>query len=1115
MIAPGAARVYADPTMPYLGTLALAFLLPAILAAQATSGNILGTVTDPAGAAVPGAKVIITSLDRGTTYDTTTNEAGNYVQSALPTGMYTVQFEASGFQRYTQNEVRVSVDRSTRIDATLTIGQTTEQVTVTGASAALVTDRAEVSTGLETKQLRDLPTLNRNLTTLQLLMPGAQRVLGQHASSENPQAGLQINNNGQTFGSTNFMIDGTDNNDPVLGIIIVNPAIDSVQEYKYTTGNYDAEYAQAGGAVIQVETKSGSNQYRGSLFHFLRNNNLNARNSFSEPLGPPQLKWNQFGGSFGGPIRRNKLFFFGDFQGTRQRTGASLLTTVPTEAVRNGDFSAFNVPVYDPLTGDASGAGRTLFPGNRIPANRISPQAANLIKLLPQANTGGGAFNNNYNASGSEQFDGNQFDVKVDHQVSDRFRYFSRYSYAGFLKISPPAFGPNVGGPGLSGLLFAGESNARNQNWVVGFNNTFSPTLLTDFRFGYSRYRVNVLPLDFGKNPATDAGIPNVNIPGKPDTSGMPSLVVDGNGGFRMGFSLAVNQCNCPLNQREFVFQMVNNWTKILGNHTIKWGTDVRRAQNLRIPSDTKRNGNWNFGPTVTGLAGVANSGLGPATFLLGLPSGFARFVQNTGDTNPEDLQWRMFYFVQDSWRVTPKLTLSFGIRWDTWFPNVSINPGQGGRYDVTTNNIVVAGLGSNGKAAGVETQWKNFSPRFAIAYQVSPKMVVRTGFGRSFFQEIFGNTFNNTANTYPTFITQQLAQVNPATALFTFAQGPPAVQLPTVPQNGLLPLPDRVGAAYRPVDIRYSYVDSYNLSIERLVTRDTTATVSYVGNIGRFLRIGWPLNQAIPGPGPLNPRRPLFVKYGLTQGINDASNAANNSYNSLQTKLTKRFSNDLTMLVTYTFAKSLDYAGGLMLNGALNRGIADFDRRHAFSLGHNYSLPFGKGKRFLAGATGATRHIVEGWEFSGTSIAQSGLAITPTLVSNAAINSDVGGVSLRPDRVSGADLYDVPGGQSRNQWFNLAAFRVPGLYQFGTSSRGQLRGPGLVELNYSLGKRFPIGENKSLQLRWEVFNAINRTNLANPNTAIDSGAANAARITGILVTTTMRQMQLGARIDF
>lgn len=276
--------------------------------------------------------------------------------------------------------------------------------------------------------MKDLPILNRNITSLQLLMPGAQMHVFQHASGENPQGGLQINNNGQQFGSTNFMIDGIDNNNPVLGIINVNPTVDSVQEFKYTTGNYDAEFAQAGGAAIQVSSRSGTNNYHGSLFEFLQNDKMNARNSFSEPKGPPPLRWNQFGGSFGGPIKKNKLFAFGNYQGTRRRTGASVLTTTPTAAERSGDFSALGVPIFDPSTGDANGAGRTRFPNFTIPSNKISPQSKNLLALLPLPNFGApGAFNNNYVATGSELFDSNQFDLRAEppsaishyHQTSE------------------------------------------------------------------------------------------------------------------------------------------------------------------------------------------------------------------------------------------------------------------------------------------------------------------------------------------------------------------------------------------------------------------------------------------------------------------------------------------------------------------------------------------------------------------------------------------------------------------------------------------------------------------------------------------------------------------------
>ena len=328
-----------ERSMQYL-TITTLLLVSECVYGQATSGSIIGTVADPAGAAIPAAKVTITSQERGTVYNIVTNESGNYIQTQLNSGTYTIEFEAPGFQRMIQKDVRVGVDRSARVDAELKVGQVTQEIDVTGAPPTLVTDRAEVSTGLSRGDVTQLPTLNRNLTSLQLLMPGAQLHTGPHASSENPQGGMQINANGLRFGAQNFLLDGTDNNDPVLGIIMINPTIESVSDYKYTSSNYDAEFAQVGGAVIQVETKSGTNQLHGALFEFLQNDIFKARNSFSEPKGPLPLRWNQFGGALGDRIIKNKLFFFGDYQGTLRRTGASVLTTSPTQAMRDGDFWA-------------------------------------------------------------------------------------------------------------------------------------------------------------------------------------------------------------------------------------------------------------------------------------------------------------------------------------------------------------------------------------------------------------------------------------------------------------------------------------------------------------------------------------------------------------------------------------------------------------------------------------------------------------------------------------------------------------------------------------------------------------------------------------------------------
>jgi hypothetical protein len=1100
--------------------------------AQAVFGSIYGTVTDPSGAVVAGAKVTTTEVNKGITVATTTNESGNYTQPHLVVGAYKVSIEASGFKTTVQENVPVSVDASTRVDVVLQVGEVTQEVTVSAAPSLLKTDRADVSTTLTSREVTQLPVLNRNFTQLELLLPGTSKMNWQHASSENPQGGIQINTNGQLFGMNNFMIDGADNNDPVLGIIMVNPNLDSVQEFKMTSGNYDAEFAQAGGSVIQVDTKSGTNEIHGSAFEFLQNNVFKARNPFSEGLhepgtpepenrGVPPLRWNQFGGAIGGPLIKNKLFGFGDYQGTRRRTGASVLTRVPTAAERTGDFSAFGIPIFDPATGAADGSGRTQFSDpsratpanplglNIIPQNRITSQAANLLNKLPLPNLNETSpFVPNYAIGGSEQFDSDQFDIRIDHYLTERFHYFGRYSYASFLKISPAAFG-EAGGPSLSGLGFAGKSDVLNQNGVLGFNYTLSPTLLTDFRFAATRYRVRVLPLDFGVPAAEQAGLPGLNLPGRDDTSGLPELKILGNGGFTEGFGLDNDQCNCPLTQTENVFQWVNNWTKVRGNHTIKWGTDIRRAQNVRIPSDIHRAGQITFTESVTGSLGVTGSGLAPAAFLLGLPNSFKRFVQNA--TNQQDLQTRMFYFAQDSWRVTSKLNVSFGLRWDTWFPNTSKNPGQGSRYDASDNLNRIAGIGGNSASGGMETQWHNFSPRLAVAYNITPKTVIRTGWGRSFFQGIFGWTFNNTSFGYPTLIQQALPPTSPYASVFSLAVGPPLPVFPEIPSNGLLPLPDGISTDNTPKDLKYPYVDAWNLSVERQVATNVTVEASYVGNVGRHLNSGWQLNSAFPGPGDFNPRRALWQKFGISQGIFNKCDCSSSSYNALQAKVTKRFSNNFSLLANYTWSKALDFGEFGTPTNQFNTkddyGPADFDRASVFNIGHEYILPFGPGQRWLSNAHGVLRHLVEGWQWTGITTFLSGYPFSPTLNNNSSLNADM---SLRPDIIGDPSVSNP----SRNGWFNPAAFAVPAPYKFGNASRNSLRGPGVAVANWSLFKNFRLTEALNMQFRWEVFNTFNRTNLGAPSTGVDGGSA-AGQIFNIDANEPMRNMQFALRFTW
>jgi hypothetical protein len=377
-------------------------------------------------------------------------------------------------------------------------------------------------------------------------------------------------------------------------------------------------------------------------------------------------------------------------------------------------------------------------------------------------------------------------------------------------------------------------------------------------------------------------------------------------------------------------------------------------------------------------------------------------------------------------------------------------------------------------------------------------------------------------ANSYPTLITQSISQPNLYVGAFTLTQGPPPVVFPQIPSNGILPLPDLIGANYLPANIKYPYVDAWNFSIERLLAGDMTATASYVGNVGRHQRLGvlsprgLPLNQAIPGPGPLNPRRPLFNRFGLTQSISDNSNGGTSSYESLQTKVTKRFSANVSLLVTYTFSKSLDSQGGIELNNHLNRGLADFDRSHVFTAGHVWQLPH------LANAGRLTAMVLGGWQLAGITTFESGWPFSPTLSNVSAINADLGSPNYRPDRILSVDPNQVSGGQNRDHWFNPAAYQVPGPFQFGTAGRNTLRGPNLFTADWSLDKRFAVAEHKELQLRWEVYNVLNRTNLATsttqgaaPASPIDAGANSVARITNLIIGGTMRRMQLGLRFSF
>ena len=1156
--------------------------------AQAVYGSIFGTITDARGSGVPGANVTITNTGTNVTEKIKTNSSGYYNQTRLIPGRYRIKVEAGGFKTAVIETVVVSVDTATEAKVVLQPGEISDQITISGSAPTLMTDRSDVSVIFENRQVTDLPVLDRNFTKFILLTPGAQQLGWQQTSAENPQGSTQTMVNGQHFSGTAFQLDGTENRDPILGLIVINPNFEAIGETKITSQNYDAEFGQAIAGVVAVSTKSGTNGLHGAAFLFRQNDELQARNplfQFQKDPGAnkfiPDTLRNQFGGAIGGPIIKNRIFFFGDYEGWRGKIGGTKLLTTPTAAARQGDLSAYlgdvirdsqgnpikvttvsgaqvdlrRHMIFDPATTIANAGGalvdRKAFDGNIIPANRLSPQALNALRLIPQPNVANAPANstlNNFIASGSEGFNKDSFDIRIDAKNSDKLNMFARYSFADFRLNGPTAFGEG-GGPEL--VTFGGQSKVRNQSLAYGLDYAWSDRLVTDFRFGFFRYKVNVLPSDFGKNIASDVGVPGLNL--DQFSSGLfagfvidpriqnitPGFSLGGDElrkGFNFGSGQFVNRCGCPLDQEENQFQVVSNTTRLFGAHTIKFGADVHRAYNLRVPSDLHRSGELTFETGRT--RGVQGGGLGLATFLLGDVTQFGRYISS--NTDASERQWRHFYYGQDTWRATPKLTVNYGLRLDIINPQSINKTGNGGFLDLNTGEIRVAGVGDTSLSGNVENSL-NFAPRLSVAYKATDKLVIRAGYGRSYDIGVFGSLFGHTVTqNLPVLAVQRLNAPSNFDRVFTLAVGPPAFtaffgldntpknggkQNSTLPSNGRFFLPDGVFARAIPDKQRLPAVDAYNLTVQYQLTNTIAVEAAYVGNKGTHVFAGdgpqFDVNQpTLQGFGtvPRDQRRPLFNKFGWKQSIDFFCNCADDRYDSAQFKLTKRFSNDFAILAHYTLQRSLQDAQDYFIHDqALNRGVADWNRTHNFVFSQIWELPFGKGKRYLGGVSRQLDWLVGGWQINSNTTIQSGLPYN--FCYDAGENIDTG--PCRPN-VNGDPKPKLSGGKYT---YDTSVFSNPGKGRFGNQERNALRGPGYWRTDASLFKKFKLTETKELEFRAESVNVFNHVNLGNPVSSIgsfdSSGKLNANPTLGLIFTTAyfgadpMRNFQFALKFKF
>jgi hypothetical protein len=1110
---------------------------------QAVYGTIVGSVSDSTGAAVPNARITITDMVRDVNQSTSANESGNFTQRFLIAGRYKVRVEATGFKAFVQDNVLVSVDTEVRVDPRLEVGDVSQTVEVSAEAGILKTEKSDVATTYSERTVTELPVLNRRFTNFQLMTPGVVSFPTSltAASAENPQGSYRMLVNGQSFAGTSHLLDGTDNHDAVLGWIIINPTLESVTEAKITTANYDAEFGVASAGVVSAQTKSGTNALHGAAFEFLRNDHLIARNPFTQSKvipnsngrSIPLTQWNQFGGAIGGAIIKNKLFYFGDYQGTRRNTGGGALLRVPSAAERTGDLSATGVNIFDPTTGIP--AVRTQFAGNKIPSSRLSAPALNLLKLIPDANTAASLDQPNFASSGGVKFDDDAFNVRVDHFTTDRLHMFGRYSLANFGTVAPGSFGLVAGGPGLdasgSTSAYAGTSDSRNHSVAAGFDYNMRANLLTDFRFGYSRYHVFGQPNGIGTAPAKDAGIPGLNVDAN-FNSGMPAFFINGYGSnlFKFGYALGVNGCNCPLIQDENQFQFVNNWTRIQGNHTIKFGADIRRAHNLRVPSDRHRSGELNFDAART--QGPSGGGSGLASFLMGDVSRFERYVSNSLDAR--ETQNRLFFFVQDQWHISKKLTVNYGLRWETYRPQYVNGQGNGGFVSLSTGEVSVAGQDGVGTNLNVATSNKLFAPRLGVAYQLNPKTVIRTGYGRGFNLGVFGSIFgHNVTQNLPILGIQSVQPANNFDSVFSLTTGPqalnPATILAAQPKgpNGRNILPNNVTAFVITNPIRFPTVDAWNFTIQRQLNSTASFEVAYVGTKGTHVFAGtggdYDPNQAdINGFGTLttNQRKPFFNKFGWSQNLRYFGSDASNNYHSIQSRFDKRFAGGFNVMSHYTFSKNIDYDGTYYPRDAkLARGVSSNNRAHVFFFASVYEVPVGKGRKFLSNAPKMLDYLVGGWQANGAWSWMSGQPFTPSYRD---CNSDRDTGWCRPDLIGD---YSVPN-PSQLGWFKTTSVPLtangqtdgpwarPQRAHFGTVGRNQIVGPGFAQLDMSFFKTFRIREGHSLQFRAESFNFSNHTNLANPNSCVDC-PGQAGRIFGTFTGYIPRQWQMALKYAF
>jgi outer membrane receptor protein involved in Fe transport len=1066
---------------------------------QVDTATIVGTVHDTSGAVIVGGAITVTATDTGIKTTARTDTTGNYVVTPLRVGNYSVSVEATGFKTETHSGIVLEVQDRLRVDFIMQVGSIAEVVNIQSELPVVETETSALGDVVTSQQVTDLPLNGRDFTQLATLTTGVIKItessgsINGATSQSNGNAGGAFAVNGTRGNLNNFMLDGIDNNSNDNAGNVLQTNVDAIQEFKIQTSDYSAEFGRSGGAVINATIKSGTNQFHGTAFDFLRNDDLDARNFF-EPAGSPKapFRQNQFGGTLGGPIRRNKTFFFMDYQGTRAGTSGPDISTVPTAAEIGGNFNGV-ATIFDPNSTQMVNGNvvRTPFPGNIIPSQMLDPIAHAVAQLYPAPNIPG-ALANNYviDAPGNLQID--QMDARVDHAISDRQQIFARFSLSQETRfVQPPLPGLADGGSYGTGTYLDDTRGA-----AVGYTFTISPTMVNEYRMGFNRAHYIDNKPAYGQN-YPPAGLAVPGVPGSDAVNGLTLFSPS-------GFKRVGEPGYTPTTSTSQEFQYGDTLSIVHGKHSIKVGAELRWSQ-FNLFQIGQPRGSFSFSGQFTADSPSSGDGTGNglADMLLGDPI-FSTISTLTYFGNRQQTYGG---FVQDDYKLSRTLTLNLGLRYDYTTPITEAH-NQQANFDFATGQLVAAG--QNGASAGLVTSDKtDFAPRIGLAWNPWKNTVIRAGYGRFFsYQEIRTGDPLQLAYNLPFFYQPAFAS-DGITPVLTVSGGFPPLNPSQAVDASVTASGSGVGShLHAPV------LDEWNFNIQQQLPDNILLEVAYVGSKSTHLQVLLDPNQdPTPGPGDIQSRRP----YPQYSGFTDIVDRGNSNFDALEIKAEKHLSHGLMFLSSFTYSKSMNDQPEICCNSpwpqnsydvAAERGPSDFDQRFRWVSSFDYLLPLGKGQRYLNSGR-AVDLVLGGWHVGGIFTWHSGFYFSPAMGYDP---SNTGSQGLtRTDRVCNGNL---PSGQrSVNLWFDTSCFPLPTGYAFGNSGKNVLVGPGMVDGDMSLRKLFAITERFRLEFRAELFNAFNHPIFAQPDNYITDGPGAAGVITSTAAT--QREIQLALKLLF